>query len=304
MFNLFISAGGWDGSPWNTTLNRCVHEYTAPAITAQYGALDAAAVNALRQYPCIFAEETNTYTGNRPPQLGVIDDVEVRGHDVRVTYRLTPITPFLSPEDLPNMLFDLGMDNWELSRTHWAVKNVDLNKVLTRRGITLPSWARPYVPTVDITTHYFDVALSFPGAARTLVKSIADELERTMGPNTYFYDNNYQAQLARPSLDTLLQGLYRNRAKLIVVFIGSQYQERVWCGVEFHAIREILLHKNHHQIMYIKVDDGQVDGVFGTDGYIDSRQHDARTIARFIRERAALIVPPPPAFIAPPPPAS
>ena len=53
------------------------------------------------------------------------------------------------------------------------------------------------------------------------------ELEARIDANVYFYDNNYVSQLARPSLDTLLQDIYRNRSKLIVVFSGEDYQRKV-----------------------------------------------------------------------------
>ena len=141
---------------------------------------------------------------------------------------------------------------------------------------------------LDITTHAFDVALSFPGETRHFVEPIAIELERALGPHAYFYDNNYRAQLARPSLDVLLQDLYRNRSKLVAIFLSSDYQRKEWCGVEFRAIKEILMGQDHRKIMFIRMDDGAVDGVFKTDGYIDGRKFSASEIAAFIQERVRL----------------
>lgn len=147
----------------------------------------------------------------------------------------------------------------------------------------MPSWTRQASRAVDITQHHFDVGLSFPGEARGLVEQVARELE------AYFYDNNYVSQLARPSLDTLLQDIYRNRSKLIVVFIGADYQRKDQCGVEFRAIREIIMARNEQRVMYVRVDDGAVDGVFRTDGYVDARRFNPAEIAQFITERLALI---------------
>ena len=87
----------------------------------------------------------------------------------------------------------------------WDLEQGNLPKELRSKGITLPSWAGNITKAVDITTHVFDVALSFPGEARSFVEQVALELERLIGPNSYFYDNNYVSQLARPSLDVLLQ---------------------------------------------------------------------------------------------------
>jgi len=99
-----------------------------------------------------------------------------------------------------------------------------------------------------------------------------------LGPDRYFYDNNYKAQLARPSLDVLLQDIYRNRSKLIVVFVGSDYRRKEWCGIELRAIREILLERGYERIMFVRLDDGEVEGVFRTDGYVDARHHSHRRL--------------------------
>jgi hypothetical protein len=137
---------------------------------------------------------------------------------------------------------------------------------------------------VDISRHVFDVALSFPGEARPLVEKIAQELERRLGPNAYFYDNNYVSQLAQPSLDTLPQGVY-SRAKLDVVFLSTDFQKKDWCGVEFRAVREIIFARENNRVMFVRTDDGVVDGVFKTDGYVDARKFEQAKIAEFICQR-------------------
>lgn len=149
-----------------------------------------------------------------------------------------------------------------------------------------PSTARQ---TIDVTKHQFDVALSFPGESRKLVEEVAGALNAEMGPDRCFYDNYYKAQLARPALDVLLQDIYRSRSKLIVVFIGSDYQRKEWCGIELRAIREIIFQRGYDRIMFVRLDDGEVDGVFRTDGYLDARHHSSSEIAHFIQQRVALI---------------
>ena len=41
--------------------------------------------------------------------------------------------------------------------------------------------------------------------------------------------------------------------------------------------------------MFIRMDDGEVDGIFKTDGYIDATKHIPEEIANFIVERAELL---------------
>lgn len=289
MYNLFVSGNedAWQGEPWQIELSRCVREYTDNKITEQLGELDEVAVYALRRLPCIFAYEAYKKLA---PKFGVIRDVAKRQGQVRIEYELLPVNPFLTADDLEQLTFELDIGKWEMNRTHWAVKDVNLPKELhTARGITLPSWTGQATKTVDITKHYFDVALSFPGEIRETVEQVAQALESRIGPNSYFYDNNYVSQLARPSLDILLQEIYRHRSKLIVVFLGADYQRKDWCGIEFRAIREIIMERDHGRIMFVRSDDGAVDGVFKTDGYVDVRRFSPAQIASFICERLAVL---------------
>ncbi|RWK76783.1 TIR domain-containing protein [Mesorhizobium sp.] len=291
MYNLFVSGREeeWRGEPCILDLTRCVRhgEYTDKQIADRFGTFDEAALAELKRLPCIFAYEAGR---DLAPKFGIIREVTVRQRQARIEYEIITVEPFLTVADFDTLSFELDIGNWEMNRTHWAVKDVNLPKELhAARGILLPSWTRQAARAVDITKHGFDVGLSFPGEVRALVEQVARELEARIGPHAYFYDNNYVSQLARPSLDTLLQDIYRNRSKLIVVFIGSDYQRKDWCGVEFRAIRDIIMERDHQRIMFVRVDDGTVDGVFKTDGYLDARRFDPARIAEFICERLALI---------------
>ena len=207
---------------------------------------------------------------------------------VRVEYEILPLDPFINSAQLQELELALDISDWEMNRTHWAVKDVDLVRELYSYGVRLPHWARTAKTTVDITTHQFDVALSFPGEIRDYIEPIVAELERCIGPNTYFYDENYVSQLARPALDVLLQDIYRNRSLLVVVFLCTDYQSKEWCGVEFRAIREMFMEGQADRIMFIRMDNGQVDGVFKTDGFIDARQRSPEEVAGYIHERVEL----------------
>lgn len=284
MYHLFVSAlsSAWQGDPWQMESSRCINEYTDSTLRERFGSFSPSAVVELRRYPCIFAYESSNHLD---PVFGRIRDITARQNQVRVSYDIVPVTPFITAEQLSSLLFELDIGRWELNRTHWALKSVSLAKELRTHGIILPDWASIAGGTVDVTTHQFDVALSFPGEARDLVEAIASELERLIGPDTYFYDNNYTAQLARPDLDVLLQGIYRSRSRLIVVFLSNDYQRKEWPRIEFRAIRDIILQRQADRVMFIRTDDGSVEGVFKTDGYVDARRHSPSQLAKFIFER-------------------
>ncbi|MHA1280036.1 MAG: toll/interleukin-1 receptor domain-containing protein [Candidatus Helarchaeota archaeon] len=288
MYHLLVSANDeeWNGEPFILEIGRCVREYTDKEITEKYGELTTSQINEIRRFPCIFAYETGC---KKDPKFGLIRDITKRKGKIKIEYEIVKLDNFLTHKDILNMLFELDISDWEMNRTHWAIKDVNLAKELAAKGIHLPRWARTESKSVDITKHKFDVALSFPGEIREYVESIAIELEREIGPDSYFYDDNYKAQLARPSLDSLLQDIYRHRSKLIVVFLCEKYQEKEWCGIEFRAVQEIIKKREHEKVMFIKMDEGKVDGVFSTDGYIDGRRHTPAEVARFIRERVTLL---------------
>lgn len=282
MYNLFVSSNeeAWNGDPWDIELSRCIREHTAPEITERFGSLDRKAVAALKRLPCIFAYESGH---DLPPRFGRITEVIRRHNDVRVEYQLEDENTLFKNEVLKEMRLELSINRLELNRTHWAVKEVDLVRELSKKGITLPQWSKDL--RVSIRAHQFDVALSFPGEERELVEQIAIELEHTLGPNRYFYDRNYVGQLARPGMDVLLQSIYRERSRLVVVFISGHYQTKDWCGVEFRAIRDIINRRESDRVMYIKTGEGTVDGVLPNDGYVDARHYTPRQLAEFIEQR-------------------
>lgn len=288
MYNLLISSNSeaWNGDPYTFDTDRCIREYTDKKITEKYGDLSQAQINEIIRFPCIFAYETRCH---KDPQFGLISDIVKRTLGVKISYEIINLNKFLTHTDLIEMHFELDIDPWEFNRTHWAIKDVNLPKELSAKGIKLPQWVNRDAKAVDITKHHFDVSLSFPGEIRKDIEPIVAALESEIGPDAYFYDNNYKAQLARPSLDILLQSIYGQRSKLIVVFLCEKYQEKEWCGIEFRAIREIIKKRNHEKVMFVRMDDGKVDGVFETDGYIDGRTHSPREIAKFIKERIDLI---------------
>lgn len=286
MYNLLIAGldDSWNGKPLQIELSRCVREYTDPRIAARFEELNKADIAELKRFPCIFGYEVGC---KQSPKYGYIRDITSRQGKARIEYEIVPVEPFLSASDLEELAFELDIGKLELYRTHWAVKEVNLGKELRARNIVIPSAALDVTNAVDVSLHTFDVALSFPGEVRELVGQIGAELERQLGPNRYFYDDNYKSQLARPELDTLLQGIY-SRAKLDVVFLSSDYQAKNWCGIEFRAIREIIFAREHSRVMFVRTDDGVVNGVFKTDGYIDARTHTPARIAEFICERVRL----------------
>lgn len=284
MYNLLISGdeNAWESNSVIFDLNRCIVEYTEKDLINKFVKLGWNEINEIKNFPCIFAYEDNC---KKNASIGYITDIIVRQIGIKITFEKVEI---LSLDSLHKLEFELDIMNWELNRTHWAIKKVNLYKVLQSIGINLK--ASKTNKLIDITNHFFDVSFTFAGESRAVVEQVVKELEKTIDKNRIFYDNYYISQLARPSLDILLQDIYRKRSKLIVIFLCDKYQEKKWCGLEFRAIREMIMEKEITKIMYIRLDAGHVDGVFQTDGYIDGTKFTPQELAGFINERLNLIV--------------
>jgi hypothetical protein len=61
----------------------------------------------------------------------------------------------------------------------------------------------------------------------------------------------------------------------VVVFLSKEYEKKDWCGLEWRAIREIIMERENsaHSVMFMRFDDAPVEGVFKHDGYIDLNAH-------------------------------
>jgi tetratricopeptide (TPR) repeat protein len=132
----------------------------------------------------------------------------------------------------------------------------------------------------------FHVALSFPGERRAFVHQVAEHLGQTLGPERVLYDAWYEAELARPDLDTYLQALYHDQSDLICVFLCADYERREWCGLEWRALRDLIKRRQDSAIMPLRFDLTEIPGLFSTDGYVwlgDGR--DPAEVARLILQR-------------------
>lgn len=130
----------------------------------------------------------------------------------------------------------------------------------------------------------FKIALSFPGEHREFVKRVADLLARSVGGQRVLYDHYYEAEFARPDLDTYLQRLYHDESELIAVFLCSEYEAKEWCGLEWRAVRD-LIRRRASAIMPLRFDDTAIPGLFSIDGYASIDGRSPEDIAALILQR-------------------
>jgi hypothetical protein len=128
MYNLLVTAedAAWDKPNYVYDLTRYL-EYTDDKLRAQLKQLDESARNVLMKLPALFAYETPV---GAPACVGRITAIHKNARDVRVSFVLDrQVTP-VEPEVIEALVWELGISGWEMSRTHWAVKEADLPSVL------------------------------------------------------------------------------------------------------------------------------------------------------------------------------
>jgi tetratricopeptide (TPR) repeat protein len=131
----------------------------------------------------------------------------------------------------------------------------------------------------------FKIALSFPGEARDFVQKVALSLCQSCGKERVFYDKHFEAELARPNLDTYLQNIYHDDSELIVIFLCKEYEKKEWCGLEWRAIRDLIKKRKTSDIMPIRLDSTHISGLFSIDGYIEINDRSPEEIANLILQR-------------------
>ncbi len=141
----------------------------------------------------------------------------------------------------------------------------------------------------SIAGRQFRVSLSFPGEHRTFVEGVAASLVKTLGKYAVFYDRYYEAELARPNLDLLLQQIYHDQSQLLVVFLCQDYERKEWCGLEWRAIRDLIKQRKDERIMLLRFDSTPVAGLFGIDGHIDLAARNPAEVSELVCQRLATL---------------
>jgi hypothetical protein len=285
MYNLLVTAneGAWDLPAYEFDNSRFL-EYTAETLQTRFKKLSAASIEDLKSFPTVFAYEGT----DKPVRIGYIRRIKERGRSILVEYEFDDsIKPF-DFSALEPMRMQLDIANWEMSRTHWALKDEDLFSILASAGLVDQVFLNSENSPGRVEEIRFKVAFSFPGERREYVSKVVKEVKSRLGAGAIFYDKDFTAQLARPNLDTLLQKIYLNNSDLVVVFLCADYERKEWCGLEWRSIRTIIKNKNDHAIMFMRFDNADVSGTFSIDGYVDLDNYSPVQAARMIVERARL----------------
>lgn len=124
MYNLLI------GFAEHTALGSRVVEHTDPVVVQYISPAGALDPTRLLSLPTLVMPEVGDSTSRQVARVGHIDSIQRVGADYRFNFIPNSRFPEVNLDRVVALAPELGIGDWELHRTHWAVKDVDLYRVL------------------------------------------------------------------------------------------------------------------------------------------------------------------------------
>jgi hypothetical protein len=152
-YNLLMSGNeqAWTGTSWAMEYDR-VFEYTHPQVKQRFEALDDVALQALMDLPTLFAYERYV---EAPAHIGRITGISRRQREFEIRFALDNRVAPIPQATLMQLLPQLDIqERFEVTRSHWAVKEVDLAAVLHRAGILPLGVLAPLAPPPHVFISY------------------------------------------------------------------------------------------------------------------------------------------------------
>ncbi len=116
-----------------------VFEHTHEAIVEQFKPGNILDIDRITSLPALFLSETKS-VGHQRARAGYITNARNSTKDVIIEYGFYEGLPPIPNSTLEQLSSELDINKWEFSRTHWAIKNVDLFRLLLGTQVaTLPS---------------------------------------------------------------------------------------------------------------------------------------------------------------------
>lgn len=208
MINLFISSDEteWENTPGFMPKMRCLTEYILPEYKNKYLPLSETTIAQLKQMPCIFAYEQGC---GCDAHIGFIKNISVRQNDVMIDFELTGET--ISHEVFSGLSQLLDMGAWEMNRTHWTIKNINIEDI------------QPYYSEITATPVVFVSYSWTPMRNQETVFGLVSRLRQDGIRVIYDKEDLYPGQNINYFME---QALERNDVDNIIVVCNKDYAEK------------------------------------------------------------------------------
>jgi hypothetical protein len=132
MFHFIVKGAGWAQD--RDTMDRSrVLEYTDDHVKAVYEPAGELDLNSVTEIPALFVSETGGL-GDEIARVGSVSRVRQVGRNYQIDYTVDRDIAGIPNAQLEAIAADLDVEAFEFQRTHWAIKDVDLFKVLLKSG--------------------------------------------------------------------------------------------------------------------------------------------------------------------------
>lgn len=175
-------------------------------------------------------------------RVGQMRDIKVSKNEI--SFRFTESGRV--PRDVVyELAHRLQLDNWEKSRTHWAVKDGNIPQELLR--------------AMEVTPKRYDIVLSFAGENREYVEQVAGFIEGR--GVVVFYDRYEEVTSWGKNLQEHFDSIYRLQARYCVMFISKHYANNVWTREERRAAFARAMAERDEYVLPARFDDTEIPGL-------------------------------------------
>jgi hypothetical protein len=128
MYSLLVTDGGWTNNKGSISAQR-VFEQTAEHLENRFIQNHELVIDEIVKLPTIFVTETSA-SKKEKAVLGTITSITKIGNRYNLEFDAEPQIPPILNTTLARIKDDLHIEGFEFIRTHWAVKEPDLYKIL------------------------------------------------------------------------------------------------------------------------------------------------------------------------------
>jgi hypothetical protein len=102
-----------------------------------------------------------------------------------------------------------------------------------------------------------------------VIRRIALILRKELGDGKVFFDEWFEAELAGPDAQVVLQTFYRRETRLLVACVCQRYGEKPWTQEEWRAVQAFVRDAGSNNVkrprfLPLRFGDGEIDGLFDT----------------------------------------
>lgn len=252
MFSILVSSNGLE---WETenTMAMVLSRFN------EYSGVEADSINVRQPETLVRLEEVDTLlmyeasaTGPHVNvvRLGKINSIRAGSNKVAFRFKEIARCDRKLIEENAKLL---DIDSFEFDRTHWAIKDGVIPKVVRDK--------------MTNTEERYDIALSFAGEDRAFVEQVADYLKAN--DVAVFYDRFEEVELWGKDLAEHLDWVYRTGAQFCVMFISKHYAEKMWTNHERRSALAAAIQARKEYILPARFDSTELPGVRPTIGYVN-----------------------------------